>query len=106
MTRDPGRRAVVRWAFSFSNAGARYAEFGCSGQDLGRLDWGSIDARDFREPDVKEAKQAEFLVHGRFPVGLVERVGSRSAGVGRRTREALRGLDRPPVVEVREDWYY
>ncbi|MFS8889637.1 DUF4433 domain-containing protein, partial [Synechococcus sp. R55.2] len=62
----------VRWAFSLSNAGARYAEFRSQPDCLGELDWNAIVARDFRDPDIKERKQAEFLVHRYFPLDLVE----------------------------------
>lgn len=96
----------VRWAFSRSNAGAYYAEFGSRREDLATLDWDAIDARDFRASEVKERKQAELLVHGRFPFGLVERIGARSTAVARRAEAALAGKPHRPVVEVRRDWYY
>ena len=96
----------VRWAFSRSNAGAYYAEFGASREGLRDLDWRAIDATDFRSPQVKERKQAEFLVHGRFPFELIERIGVRFPAVARPVAAALRGKLRRPVVEVRGDWYY
>lgn len=66
-----------RWAFSLSNAGAYYTEFRSRLEELDQLDWAAIAATDFRAPEVKERKQAEFLVHGRFPLALVERIGAR-----------------------------
>ena len=64
-----------RWAFSLSNAGARYTEFRNRLSDLGDLDWRAIAATDFRSSAVKEGKQAEFLVHGGLPWDLVTRIG-------------------------------
>jgi len=56
-----------RWAFSLANAGAYYVEFRKNLNDLNQIDWTSVFARDFRSADVKEAKAAEFLLHGSFP---------------------------------------
>jgi len=99
---DTGRR----WAFSLANAGARYAEFRARLEDLGDLDWQAIGARDFRRPEVKEGKQAEFLVHGRFPFARIERIGVRSPALEARVEEALAAGEHRPLVEVRGDWYY
>lgn len=48
----------VRWAFSDRNAGIRYARFYDDLNRLDRLDWNAIAATDFRDPIVKEGKQA------------------------------------------------
>lgn len=94
------------WAFSLSNAGARYTEFRCQTSGLDELDWEAIAAHDFRRQEVKEAKQAEFLVHENFPFGLVDRIGVRSPDMAERVTSALSGLARRPTVEIRADWYY
>jgi hypothetical protein len=96
----------VRWAFSLSNAGARYTEFRASLQDLDELDWTAIAARDFRDPDVKERKQAEFLVYGSFPLRLVERIGVRTAAVQVTASRALSGAGIRVPVEVCAEWYF
>ncbi|MGY2801618.1 type II toxin-antitoxin system toxin DNA ADP-ribosyl transferase DarT [Thermostichus sp. MS-CIW-25] len=96
----------VRWAFSLSNAGARYAEFRSQPDCLGELDWNAIAARDFRDPDIKERKQAEFLVHRYFPLDLVERIGVCQASVKDRVNRALTGSKYNPAVEVHVDWYF
>ncbi len=94
----------VPWAFSLSNAGARYAEFRSRLEDLADLDWEAIAARDWSK--LKEGKQAEFLLHGSFPFDLIERIGVHSTAVRAQAMAALRGLDPAPVVGVRPDWYY
>jgi hypothetical protein len=96
----------VRWAFSLTNAGAYYTEFRSRTADLNQLDWPAIAATDFRHPDVKERKQAEFLVHGRFPFWLIERIGVRSAVVRQQVTEALARADHAPTVELRPEWYF
>ncbi len=96
----------VRWAFSLSNAGARYAEFRSRLDHLGDLDWDAIAARDFRDPDVKEGKQAEFLIHRFFPLSLVERIGTRTSSVQKRALHALSAARRHPLVEACPEWYF
>jgi len=96
----------VRWAFSLSNAGARYAEFRGSVEEVDQLDWAAIAARDFRQPDVKERKQAEFLVHGAFPFYLVDRIGVQSASVRPGATGALVGANHSPIVQVCPEWYF
>jgi hypothetical protein len=96
----------VRWAFSLSNAGAYYAEFRARVEDLALLDWRAIAATDFRASEVKEGKQAEFLLHERFPFQLVERIGVLSPIIQRRAADALGDTEHRPLVEIRPDWYY
>jgi hypothetical protein len=96
----------VPWCFSLSNAGANYTEFRSHLAQLNELDWSAIRATDFREPDVKEGKQAEFLLHGRFPIELVERVGVHSEPVRARAVEAWAGVHSAPPIGVQTTWYY
>jgi hypothetical protein len=63
-----------RWAFSKGNAGAYYTRFFNEFDQLDVLDWDSIPQTDWRDPDVKEAKQSEFLLEDSFPWHLVERI--------------------------------
>ncbi len=94
------------WAFSLSNAGAYYTEFRSRTDELEQLDWTAIAAREFRAAQVKERKQAEFLVYERFPFDLVERIGVQSVGVHTRAAAAIARADHRPTIEVRPDWYF
>lgn len=95
-----------RYAFTKGNAGTRYTEFFDEITRIGELNWGAIEARDWRDPDVKEGKQAEFLVERSFPWRLVELVGV----IGPREAEAVVAATRraahQPTVEVKPAWYY
>lgn len=95
-----------RWAFSLANAGAFYAQFRSRLDELDQLDWPAIAAANFRAAEVKESKQSEFLVHGRFPLSLVERIGVRSAGVQTRATAALEGTRHRPPVKILPEWYF
>mgnify|MGYP000591176190 CR=1 FL=1 len=96
----------VRWAFSLSNAGARYAEFRADLANLDELDWHAIQARDFRDPDIKERKQAEFLVHGCCPFELIERIGVQTRTIEQRVLRVLLSCTHKPIVETCPDWYF
>jgi hypothetical protein len=95
-----------RWAFSLSNAAAVYAEFRASLDQLGELNWLAVAATAWGASDVKEAKQAEFLVHGSFPWELVSRVGVYSAEVRTQVQAGLQATAHRPEVEVMAGWYY
>lgn len=93
-----------RWAFTLSNAGTRYFEDRVSLTQLGEIDWNAIQARDWR--NLREGKQAEFLLEQSFPWHLVERIGVPSGDTHRQTMDALLARKHRPLVEVRTDWYY
>jgi hypothetical protein len=95
-----------RWAFSLSNAGAVYAQFRNQLTQLGDINWDAVAATDFRQADVKEGKQAEFLVERSFPWHLVEQVGVYSLNVGHRVLAAMKNAEHRPKVEVKKAWYY
>lgn len=95
-----------RWAFSLSNAGASYTQFSASLGDLDQLDWTAIAATDFRPAAVKEAKQAEFLVHGVVPWTLVTTVGVHSPAIQARALTAISAGSHQPRVVVQRHWYY
>jgi len=95
-----------RWAFSLSNAGAKYAEFRASLDDLDHLDWAAIAAADWRLDRVKEAKQAEFLLRDSFPWNLVTQIGVLTAGIREATVAALNEASHEPEVVIRPAWYY
>lgn len=95
-----------RWAFTLSNAGAGYAEFRNNLGQLDEIDWSAVASTDFRDPQVKEGKQAEFLVRDFFPWALVRRIGVHSAAAYSRVVRAIADAPHRPIVEVRADWYY
>lgn len=95
-----------RWAFSLSNAGSYYVEIR---DDLGQIDeinWTAVAETDFRSSDVKEGKQAEFLVHESFPWKLVRRIGVYSADIKARAEASLAHAIHRPPVEILRNWYY
>jgi ssDNA thymidine ADP-ribosyltransferase, DarT len=96
----------IRWAFSLSNAGAFYTEFCSTVDDLVQLDWTAIEATDFKAPEVKEGKQAEFLLYDLFPFDLVERIGVRSVSMRATVAAAIQHANHQPRIDVRPEWYF
>jgi hypothetical protein len=96
----------VPWAFSLSNAGAYYTTFRNDLNSLSELNWNAIYAKDFRDPEIKEGKQAEFLLYSRFPWHLVERIGVYSTRVRDRVGATLQASSHRPNVYVNRDWYF
>lgn len=95
-----------RWAFTAANAGAVYTDFWASLDELDQLDWAAIHNSDFRSSDVKEHKQAEFLMCDSFPWHLVRRAGVRLADIQAQVEATLADTPHHPPVEVRREWYF
>jgi hypothetical protein len=102
----------ARWCFTDGHAVEAVTEFFDDLRHLNRIDWDAI--RTWRwggrwlldNPDVKRRKQAEFLVHGRFPWRLVERVAVLDAAMARRVQAALAGVTHRPQVTTEPNWYF
>ena len=95
-----------RWAITDRNAGNRLAEFFDTLDDLDKVDWQAVATTDFRDLEVKEGKQAEFLMYGEFPWELVERVGVIDSRMKTRAEQTIRSCRHKPVVKVEPGWYY
>lgn len=93
-----------RWAFTTSNAGSEHFVDYADLRDLEHINWGAVEAAYWA--DVRDAKQAEFLLERSFPWRLVARIGCRSRTVQREVHRRLMAADAQPPVEVRPDWYY
>ncbi len=96
----------VRWAFSDRNAGARYVDFHSSPTELDMIDWGAVNETGFRDPLVKEGKQAEFLIHDTCPWHLVEKIGVLNEKSRSQTNGILQSVQHKPVVTIEKAWYY
>ena len=96
----------LRWAFSRGNAGAYYATFSNNRLELGNLNWAAIPQTDWRNPDIKEAKQAELLIETSFPWSLVEAIGVIDAGMAEQVNETIARAEHKPIVSVERSWYY
>ena len=107
------RRAVAwaeaqnrRWAFSDCNAGAGYADFFNDLDDLTKVNWSAVVSTDFRSMEVKEGKQAEFLMHDSFPWEFVDRIGVVDTRAKTQVELIIAPASHKPLVTVEPGWYY
>ena len=106
-------QAVADWAaknnlrvsFTNENAASATACFNADISQIGKLDWRAIAASDWR--NCMGGKQAEFLVEGRVPSFLIQRIGVIDEEVRDAVKEILwrENLYDTPV-DVVPDWYY
>ena len=95
-----------RWAFTDGNAGAYYCSFYADLESLSEINWRAVAATDFSKPEVKERKQAEFLIHESFPWSLVEEIGVHDERMRIIVDDTLTGTTGRPLVRVEPEWYY
>ncbi len=102
-----------RWAFSLSNAGAGYAQFRNNLNKLHHIDWDAVASINFSAGSytpsgiqVKEGKQAEFLLHNDFPWSLVQRIGVASQAVAIQAQAAIVNAAHRPQISVQPSWYF
>lgn len=95
-----------RWAFTLSNAGANYAEFRSDLAALAEVKWDAVAAHAWSASDVREGKQAEFLMHGSFPWNLFSRVGVHDMAVKLQVDQILATAAHRPRVDIQPTWYY
>lgn len=102
-----------RWAFSLSNAGGSYTQFRNSLNDLHHVDWDAVASNSFSAGSytpsgnqVKEGKQAEFLVHNDFPWTLVQRIGVASQAIALQAQAAIANAAHKPQISVLSSWYF
>jgi hypothetical protein len=95
-----------RWAITKGNAGSYYFEDSSSLDRLSELNWSAIQARQWSQGSVKEAKQSEFLVEDQVPWTLVSRIGVQNAEVQAKVQQCLATTGHRPPVEIKLDWYY
>ncbi len=96
----------IPWAFSNFNAGAGYANFY---NQLGRLEeinWAAVIATDFSKPEIKDGKQAEFLVFEFFPWELIEKIGVQNERIREQVDTAIRNAVHSPELTCEPSWYF
>ena len=94
------------WAFTDRHAELVYARYFEDLADLGRVSWDVMPRRFWNEEEVKETRQAEFLVHDAFPWGCVRWIGVHDSAVSDAVTSLLSEAPHQPKILVRPDLYY
>lgn len=98
--------------FTFTNGHAEMmlTEFYESLDDLDKIDWDLMQSNFWFdiEDDInrKWRRQAEFLVHHKFPVDLIAGIGVISEEVKSEVEEILKASGKEKKVAVLPQWYY
>lgn len=95
------------WLFTDRHADLGYADEFDTLNKLDEVDWSVMPLRQWGgDQEVKEKRQAEFLIHEWCPWSAIEVIGVIDAGIAARVAAAIAGADHSPRVEVHSDWYY
>lgn len=94
------------WAFTDRHAELGHAVYYDDLASLSEVEWKVMPAAYWAEPDIKEARQAEFLVHDWFRWDAVIKIGVIDDSMASRVRSLLGPSAQSPAVDVRPAWYY
>lgn len=99
-------KAGRSWLFTDRHADLGYANQIDTLDRLGEVDNSVMPLQWWSEQEVKEKRQAEFLVHDWCPWEAIETIGVIDPEIAARTEMAIAGAKHRPRVEVRRAWYY
>lgn len=94
------------WFFTDRHADLMYANQFDTLDKLDGVDWSVMGKKYWSDPEVKEKRQAEFLVHDWCPWEAIEAIGVIDQEIEARVVAAIAGAGHKPRVEVHRDWYY
>ena len=97
------------WAFTDRHADLGYARYFQRLSDLKEVDWDVMPKRQWGgdgNDDIKEKRQAEFLVHQFFPWSAVAQIGVKSSTIAQLVKKLIRSTDHQPDVLIQPTWYY
>jgi hypothetical protein len=100
----------IQFVFTNQHAYPVTAEYFNNLNDLGRVDWPLLQARDFRhdpeDPGKKERYQAEALIHRHLPVAGLLGIGCYGAGSCEQLQTELQRRNLPLQAVARPNWYF
>jgi len=96
------------WAFTDRHADLGHAVYYDDLCHVGEVDWSVMSADQFwgGDSDLKERRQAEFLVHEWFPWTAVRGVVARTEATATQVRDILVRRGAVQLVRVKPSWYY
>nr|VFK53017.1 MAG: protein of unknown function (DUF4433) [Candidatus Kentron sp. TUN] len=104
------QEATLRFVFTDGHGIIEWTEFHDDLAQLEEVDWPLMeehywfDTHDY--PDRKRRRQAEFLVHGRFPIGLIRGIGVIDQQKKAKTERLLASFRLAIPVATKPGWYY
>jgi len=103
-------KSRLPFAFTDGHAEMDISRFFTDLNDLNQVDWDIMQATIWRDTlqdgDRKRRRQAEFLVHRFFPLGLIDSIGVNNKEMAAQVIGLLQALQQKPAVQVVSAWYY
>ena len=93
-----------RCVFTNFNASSSYFEDCSDFSQLGKINWKAI--RTNKWENVKEEKQAEFLIEDKISFDLVERIGVCNSSIYQKVSVILDRSNIDKLTEIKNNWYY
>lgn len=95
------------WFFTDRHADLGYANQFDNLDHLSEIDWSVMPLRYWGgDSEIKEKRQAEFLVHEWCPWTAIEAIGVISAEALNQVQVILSRTPHKPRIEIHRDWYY
>ncbi|MFB9252731.1 DUF4433 domain-containing protein [Sphaerisporangium melleum] len=102
--------AGLAFAFTDGHAIMGFSGFYDDLRHLDKIDWEVMAARYWNDTDGTgerpRKRQAEFLVHKRFPWSLITEIGVMTEAARRRVGSIITEIEHQPEIIVRREWYY
>jgi hypothetical protein len=94
------------WFFTDRHADLGYASQFDILDRLDEVDWSVMPLKYWADPEVKERRQAEFLVHDWCPWLAIEVIGVMDRALMEQVETVLTTAPHQPRIEIHRDWYY
>jgi hypothetical protein len=94
------------WFFTDRHADLGYASQFDTLDRLDEIDWSVMSLKNWSDPEVKERRQAEFLVHDWCPWAAIEVIGVMDRALMEQVGTVLTTAPHQPRIETQRDWYY
>ncbi|NOQ45953.1 MAG: DUF4433 domain-containing protein [Desulfobulbaceae bacterium] len=102
--------AGVKFVFTDGHGIMAFTDFYDNLQDLDQVDWDLMKASYWadteEDSDRRRRRQAEFLIHDRFPLQYVEEIGVIDETVQAEVEFIIKASAFQPGITVQRKWYY
>ncbi len=96
-----------RWVLTTGNASSSFFDDFSTIEGFRKINWQAVTAEQWKQKQIKDEKQAEFLVEESFPFDLVECLGiNRVQETAQKVSQLLTKTSYASKLQIRQDWYY
>jgi hypothetical protein len=100
----------LAWAFTDGHAVMAFTKFFNSRDDLPNIDWALMRERFWNntvdDGDRTRRRQAEFLIHHKAPLSLIQGIGVMDSKTLESVNQVLTGSEIQVPVQIKSEWYF